>query len=250
MIAPRGAVTRGGGGSSPTVLRYFQALYGAGTLVRLTDQQLLERFHEATRAGDRPGAEAAFDALVERHGPMVWRVCRSLVRNSHDAEDAFQATFLILVRKASSLRLRATLGAWLHIVAQRMAMTTRSAAARRRAVERAAASLWQETADPAGPSAASEGNELRALIHAEISKLPGSFRAVVVLCDLEGLSYLEAAKRLNLPLGTIQSRLARARRRLRRSLTRRGLSPPPSPESRDSSRDTMLGMMAAGGLPP
>src|SRR5262249_38061613 len=77
----------------------------------------------------------------------------------------------------------------------------------------------------------------------------GSFRAVVVLCDLEGLSYLEAANRLHLPLGTIQSRLARARRRLRRSLTRRGLSPPPSPESRDSSRDTMLGMMAAGGLP-
>src|SRR5262245_6196689 len=181
MIAPRGAVTRGGGGSSPTVLRYLEALYGAGTLVGLTDQQLLERFREANRAEDRPGAEAAFDALIERHGPMVWRVCRSLVPNAHDAEAAFEAAWLNLVRKVNALRLRATLGAWLHIVAQRMALSTRSAAARRRAVERAAASRWREAADAAGPSAASETSELQALIHSEISKLPGSFRAVVVL---------------------------------------------------------------------
>jgi RNA polymerase sigma-70 factor (ECF subfamily) len=231
------------------VLRYLQALYGAGTLVGLTDQQLLERFREANRAGDRAGAEAAFDALVERHGPMVWRVCRSLVPHAHDAEDAFQATFLILVRKVNSLRLRATLGAWLQIVAQRMALSARAAVARRRAVEHAAASLRQAAAGPAVPSAASEANELRALIHSEISKLPGTFRAVVVLCDLEGLSYREAADRLNLPIGTIQSRLARARRRLRRALTRQGFSPLPAPTSRDSSRDAILGMPASVGLP-
>jgi RNA polymerase sigma factor (sigma-70 family) len=231
------------------MLRYLEALYGAGTLVGLTDQELLERFREANRVEDRPGAEATFDALVQRHGPMVWRVCRSLVPNAHDAEDAFQATFLILVRKVNSLRLRATLGAWLHMVAQRMALSTRSAAARRQAVERAAASRSRETADAAGPSAASERSELNALIHSEISKLPRSFLAVIVLCDLEGLSYLEAAQRLNLPLGTVQSRLARARRRLRRSLSRRGLSPPLSPDPRDSSHGSMLAMAATRGLP-
>jgi RNA polymerase sigma factor (sigma-70 family) len=231
------------------VLRYLEALYGPGTLVGLTDRQLLERFQEATRAGDRPGAEAAFEAIVERHGPLVWRVCRSLVPNAHDAEDAFQATFLILVRKASALRLRATLGPWLHTVAQRIALSTRTAAARRRAVERAAATRWRETADPTGPDAALEGHELCALIHSEIGKLPGSFRAVIVICDLEGLSYLKAAHRLDLPLGTVQSRLARARQRLHRSLARRGLSPPPLPEPWDSSHGSMLAMVATRGLP-
>ncbi len=231
------------------MLRYLEALYGAGTLVGLTDQQLLERFREASRAQDRPAAEAAFDALLARHGPMVWRVCRSLVSNAHDAEDAFQATLLILVRKVNSVRLEATLGAWLHRVAQRMALSTRSASARRRAVERAAASRWQETVDAAGPGAEPERSELSALIHSEISKLPGSFRAVVVLCDLEGVRYIEAAHRLNLPLGTVQSRLARARRRLRRSLARRGLSPQPSPERRDSSHGSTLALAVAHGLP-
>jgi RNA polymerase sigma factor (sigma-70 family) len=235
--------------SLPAVLRYLQALYSVGTLANLTDQELLERFKAANRAKDRAGAEVAFTTLVERHAPMVWRVCRSLVRDVNDAEDAFQATFLILVRKSDSLRSREALGPWLYVVAYRTALSTRSATARRRAVERAVATLWRETADPAGPSATSEASELRALIHSEISKLPGSFRAVVVLCDLEGLSYLEAATRLNLPLGTIQSRLARARRRLRRNLTRRGLSPPASPGSRDSSHGSMLAIVAGGGLP-
>jgi RNA polymerase sigma factor (sigma-70 family) len=233
----------------PAVLRYLDALYGAGTLVGLTDRQLLERFQEAHRAGNRRGAEAAFEAIVQRHGPLVWRVCRSLVPNAHDAEDAFQATFLILTRKVKALRLRATLGAWLHTVARRIALSARTAAARRQAVERAAATRWPEAADSTGPSAALEADELCALIHSEIGKLPGSFRAAIVLCDLEGLSYLEAAHRLNLPLGTVQSRLARARRRLRHSLARRGLSPSPSPEPRDSSHGSMLAMVATRGLP-
>jgi RNA polymerase sigma factor (sigma-70 family) len=230
------------------VLRYLEALYGAGTLVGLTDQQLLERFREANRAENRQAAEAAFDALIERHGPMVWHVCRSLVANAHDAEDAYQATLLILVRKVNSVRREAALGPWLHRVAQRVALSTRSAAARRRAVERSAAERWQENADATGPRAEPERSELNALIHSEISKLPGSFRAVVVLCDLEGVRYLEAAQRLNLPLGTVQSRLARARRRLRRSLARRGLSPQPSPEPR-GSHGSILAVAATQGVP-
>ena len=100
-------------GALPAVPRDLEALHGVDTLGGLTDRQLLERFREANRAGDRLGAEAAFEAIVEQHGPLVWRVCRSPVQNPHDAEDAFRATFLILVRKAGALRLRATLGAWL-----------------------------------------------------------------------------------------------------------------------------------------
>ncbi len=143
---------------------------------------------------------------------MVWNVCRSLIRDLHDAEDAFQAIFLILVRKADSLRVGETLGPWLHVVAYRTALGVRSSVARRRDVERSAAARLHEAFEIDEPGASSEpADELRASIQCEIMRLPESFRAVVVLCDLEGLAYLEAARRLNIPLGTVQSRLARAR---------------------------------------
>src|SRR6185312_13548893 len=124
----------------------------------------------------------------------------------------------ILVRKADSLRIHETIGPWLYVVAYRTGLSIRSAVARRRAVERAAARLRCEAMEWPGPEELDgPGDDLLAVIHTEIMKLPGPSRAVVVLCDLEGLSYLEAARRLNRPLGTIQSRLFRARRRLRRS---------------------------------
>jgi RNA polymerase sigma factor (sigma-70 family) len=203
------------------VLGNLRVLYRVGSLVGLTDGQLLERFRSASSAGDLDAAEAALTALVERHAAMVWGVSRSLIRDPHDAEDAFQATFLILVRKAGSLCVRETIGGWLHVVAYRTALGVRASAARRRQVERTAA--VGEAIEPHGREVPSE--ELGAAIHAGIMTLPEAFRAVVVLCDVEGLSYLEAAGRLKIPLGTVQSRLARARRRLRRDLLRRGIHP-------------------------
>ena len=205
------------------MLRDLQSLYSLGTLVGLTDRSLIEAFRSANREGDTPRAEAALSAVIDRHAGMVWNVCRSVIRDTHDAEDAFQATFLILVRKAGSLRVGETLGPWLHVVAYRTALGVRASVARRRGVERSAASSYHEavTIDVPGPCP-EPADELRASIHSEIMRLPEAFRMVVVLCDLEGLGYLEAARRLNLPLGTVQSRLARARRRLRRSLTLRG----------------------------
>ena len=208
------------------MLRDLRVLYDVGSSVGLTDRQLLERFQSASRADDHDVAESALTALVERHAAMVWNVCRSIIRDRHDVEDAFQATFLILVRKAGSLLVGDTLGPWLHVVAGRTALSVRKARARRQAVERPGADSLPEAIEPTvyDPSW-HDADGVRAAIHAEIMKLPESFRAVIVLCDLEGLSYSEATLRLKIPLGTVQSRLARARRRLRRGLIQRGIHP-------------------------
>ena len=113
-------------GSQTSLLRSLQALFDTGSAAALSDRELLERF----LARRDEGAEAAFAALVARHGPLVWSVCRSISRDSHAAEDAFQATFLILVRKARSIRRRDTLCAWLHGVARRVAVRAKTSAAR------------------------------------------------------------------------------------------------------------------------
>jgi RNA polymerase sigma factor (sigma-70 family) len=231
------------------LLGNLRVLYRVGSLVGLTDLQLLERFQSASSAGDHDAAQAALTTLVERHAAMVWNVCRSLTRDRHDAEDAFQATFLILVRKVGSLRVGGTLGPWLHVVAYRTALGVRASAARRREIERAAASRFEAVEPADGDASSTPAHELLAAIHAEIGILPEAFRAVVVLCDLEGLSYLEAAGRLKIPLGTVQSRLARARRRLRRSLTVKGIHPSDSGEARDPSGAAVLGSLNAGGPP-
>ncbi len=196
-------------------LRSLHALFAAGTVGGLTDGQLLERF--STREGEP--AELAFAALVERHGPMVLRVCRGVLRDGHDAEDAFQATFLILARKARSVRVRDTLGPWLHGVAYHVASTARSTISRRRSREREAAEMR--------PRVVAEGDrdDLDAVVHEELNRLPGRYRSAVVLCCLEGLTQHQAAQRLGWPLGTVQSRLARGREKLRVRLTRRGLAP-------------------------
>lgn len=191
----------------------LHTLFNVGTVGGLSDGQLLEWY--TSRGGE--AAELAFSALVERHGPMVLRVCRSLVRDEHEAQDAFQATFLVLVRRAGSLWVRDSLGPWLHEVACRVASCARSAAARRRRLERRAAEL------AAAPHVVGDvGSDLGTILHEEIGRLPEPYRAAIVLCGLEGLTHDQAARQLGWPLGTLQSRLARGRQRLRGRLARRG----------------------------
>src|SRR5688500_5567942 len=150
---------------------------------------------------------------------MVLRVCRGILRDGHDAEDAFQATFLILARKARSLWVRDSPGPWLHGVAYRVASTARSTVSRRRSKERQAAERMSAVV------AERDWDDLGAVVHEELNRLPGRYRAAVVLCCLEGLTQQQAAQQLGWPLGTVQSRLARGRERLRLRLTRRGLAP-------------------------
>src|SRR4051794_34923130 len=161
-----------------TAPRHIHTLFNVGTIGGLTDGQLLEWY--TTRGGE--AAELAFSALVERHGPMVLRVCRSLLRDEHEAHDAFQATFLVLVRRAGTLWVWDSLGPWLHQVACRVAFCARSAAARRRRSERRAAEL---AARPGGEEAR---DDLGTVLHEEIGGLPEKYRAAIVLCCLEGLT--------------------------------------------------------------
>ena len=155
---------------------------------------------------------------------MVLGVCRRILRDPHDAEDAFQATFLVLARRGRSIRVEGSLGRWLFGVATRVATRARSDEMRRRARERPGL----DRLEPAGPDASSPESdraEIQAIIAMEIAGLPARFQAAVLLCDLEGRSYEEAARRLGWPLGTVKSRLSRGRARLRERLTRRGLAP-------------------------
>jgi RNA polymerase sigma factor (sigma-70 family) len=238
----------------PNVLQYIQALHENGSLIGQSDRQVLDRFTDANSKGDRVGSELAFAALLERHASMVWQVCRAVVHGAHDAEDAFQATFLILVRKAASVQIDDTLGPWLYVVAYRTALSTRSAAARQQALERTLAALRQRDVDRGQPEAGDRsGAELEtdSIVYTEIMRLSDRLRCVVVLCDLEGVSYLEAARRLNLPLGTIQSRLARARRQLRRRLTQQGISSPRGCRSQrwDSALGAVFSATRGSGIP-
>jgi RNA polymerase sigma factor (sigma-70 family) len=177
-----------------------------------SDDDLLERF--VTRRD-----EAAFAALVARHGPMVFGVCRRLLRHAQDTEDAFQATFLILIRKAASIGRRELLANWLYGVAARVAARARLVAAKRRT---------RETTDMERVARAerepAESTELPLVIEEEVRRLPAKYRGPVVLCYLEGRTNEEAAGELHWPVGTVKGRLARAREMLRKRLTRRGLA--------------------------
>ncbi|MFI5454320.1 MAG: sigma-70 family RNA polymerase sigma factor [Isosphaerales bacterium] len=203
-----------------TVLRYIGAIFREGVGAELTDRQLLERF--ARRSSE--ASEPAFAALVARHGPMVLRVCRSVLRDEHDAQDAFQAVFLILVQKVGSLWVRDSLGPWLHAVALRVSASARDSALRRRSHERKHAELASQSIRDEG-GVEKGRDELSAVIHDEVGRLPARYRAAVVLCDLEGLTHEEAAWRLGWPVGTVKSRQARGRTRLRSRLLHRGLAP-------------------------
>jgi RNA polymerase sigma factor (sigma-70 family) len=179
----------------------------------LTDAQLLERFLAR-------GEGVAFEAMVRRHGPMVLGVCRRVLTDPHDAEDAFQATFLVLVRRAASIVPRSHLGPWLYGVARRTALKARSSAARRRHIESEAGRARHLTA-PTDPADA----DLRRLLDEEIGRLAEKYRSPLVLCLLEGRSRKEAAGLLGWTEGTLSGRLARAKALLSRRLRRRGVAP-------------------------
>jgi RNA polymerase sigma factor (sigma-70 family) len=179
---------------------------GAG----LTDGQLLGCLIERRD-------EAAFAALVKRHGAMVWGVCRRLLTH-HDAEDAFQATFLVLFRKAASIRPREMVANWLYGVARQTALQARRTAARRRARERQVVEMPETAVEEPD-----RWHDLQPLLDEELSRLPDRYRGLIVLCDLEGKTRKEVARQLGCPEGTVAGRLARARALLAKRLARHGL---------------------------
>ena len=162
------------------------------------DGSMLERFAVQ-------GEEAAFQTLVERHGPLVLGVCRRILGDEHDAEDAFQATFLVLARRAGSIRKQSSVASWLYGVALRVASKARVSAARRRTGQ-----LPTEDV-PAAPNMDLAVRELRAVLDEELNRLAEKYRAPLVLCYLEGKTKDEAATELGWPTGTVSGRLARAR---------------------------------------
>ncbi len=199
--------------------RPLQTLFHVGTVAGLTDAELLERF--ANRGHEE--SELAFAALVERHGAMVHGVIRRVLSNPHDAQDAFQATFLVLLERAHSIRKRGSIVSWLHGVALRVAWASRLVTACHRKHEQrkaAAASRFTGCGDPDG-----DRGEIGPIIHEELTRLPERYRAPLILCYLEGLTHEQAAARLIWPVGTVKSRLSRGRDRLRDRLLRRGVEP-------------------------
>ena len=209
------------------------AACGAHSATNVSDAELLERFVSCRD-------EAAFAALMARHGPMVFGVCRRLLRHAQDAEDAFQATFLILVRKAASIGKRELLGNWLYGVAIRVASRARVMAMKRRTQE--ATDMEQVAGATREPA---EAPDLRAAITEEVQRLPAKYRGPVVLYYLEGRTNEEVAGELRCPVGTIKTRLSRAREMLRKRLTRRGLV-----LSTTALSAAMLAEASAASLPP
>jgi RNA polymerase sigma factor (sigma-70 family) len=202
---------------------------GAG----LTDGQLLEDYisrHD----------EAALAALVRRHGPMVWGVCRRVLHNYHDAEDAFQATFLVLVRKAASIVPRGMVANWLYGVAHQTALKARATAAKRKGRERQV----KEMPEPA-IGEQELWHDLQLLLDEELSRLPDKYRAVIVLCDLEGKTRKQAAGQLGVPEGTVAGQLARARVMLAKRLAQRGVG-----LSGGALAAVLSQKVAAAGVPP
>ena len=194
----------------------LNTLFRFGVVGQLSDEVLVQRFLTARDGAD----QVAFTALVERHGPMVFGVCREVLGNAHDAQDAFQATFLVLARKAGSVRNADSLASWLHGAALRVAMRAKAVAARRRVYERRGAAIKAAELERRGHAPAWWPE-----LHEEIARLPERYREPVVLYYLEGMTTEDAALRIGCPHGTILSRLSRARERLRRRLDRRGLAP-------------------------
>ena len=197
-------------------LKHLHIILNAGAIGALGDGPLLERFLAGRGDAD---SSAAFTALVERHGPMVRRVSHDVLGNLHDAEDASQATFLILACRAQSIRHVDSLASWLYGVALRVAAKARAQNARRQEIERRG-----------GETKAENGDDNRRAdgwpeLHEEMERLPERYRAPIVLCHLEGLSNEQAAGYLGLPIRTVQRRLAQGRERLRARLVRRGWEP-------------------------
>ncbi|MDG3006520.1 sigma-70 family RNA polymerase sigma factor [Paludisphaera mucosa] len=198
--------------SNRWVASQVQTLFEAGTLNGLSELQLLERFA-------RHGDQAAFEALLARHGPMVLGVCRRILGDAADVDDAFQATILVLVRRATTLGPGDVIAAWLHGVATRVARRARSDRMRRERRERTGPAPEPPSTESRSPDFA-----LKAVIDEEVERLPWKYRAPVALCYLEGLTHEEAARRLDWPVGTVKGRLARARALLGARLGRRGVA--------------------------
>ena len=198
------------------ILRDIHTLYTLGTMGGRTDAELLERF---LARGDSD-AEDAFATLVARHGPMVLGVCRRMLPASHDAEDAFQATFLVLARRAASIVRRERVASWLYSVAVRTAQVARRRVARQRAAERR---LMDETSE-AKSEPAEDREDLLPILDEELNRLPHRYRVALVACELEGKPRREAARQLGIPEGTLSTHLARGRKLLRERLQRRGVS--------------------------
>ena len=180
-----------------TLFRSSGSFTPARYVEEVPDALLLDRFVDQWD-------QAAFGDLVRRHGPMVLGVCRRIIGDPHAAEDAFQATFLLLVRKAGLVRKRGSVGPWLYGVARRVALEARGAASRRRVP----APLDPEVArvdDHEGL----ERDELHAALHEELGRLPEKYRAPIVLCYIEGLPHEAVARQLGWPLGTVRTRIAR-----------------------------------------
>jgi RNA polymerase sigma factor (sigma-70 family) len=203
-------------GKSGTAGRPLEILWTSGTLTGLNDAQLPIRFTGARDAT----SESAFRELVHRHGPMVLGVCRQIVREPHGAEDAFQTTFLVLVRKARSVRVQGSLAPWLYGVAHRTARRARAISSRYRPAD----------AERLEALESSSGEvyhiDLRPLLLEELDRLPGKYREPIVLCHLEGKTHEEAAWLLQWPVGTVSGRLSRGRQLLKSRLERRGLAVP------------------------
>ncbi len=194
------------------ILRHLRRHFPGAGSQEFTDRQLLERFA-------RQKDEAAFAALVQRHGPMVLGVCRRVLRRAEDAEDAFQATFLVLARKAAAVAWRESVGRWLYQVAYRLAAEARTRNARREALEKLAA----ERRKPPGVDRECL-REVCAVLDEALHALPARYQEPLVLCYLQGLTRDQAAGRLGWSLRTLERRLAQGRDRLRKVLTRRGVT--------------------------
>jgi RNA polymerase sigma factor (sigma-70 family) len=193
------------------VLQHLHAVADASTGAEATDGQLLGRF-----LIDRE--ESAFAALVRRHGPMVLSVCRRVLHNAHDAEDVFQAAFLLLARKAATTRKPESVASWLHGVAYNLALKARTQKARRQAHERRAGTMRKTE-----PTLKAAWHELQALVDEALLELPAKYRTALVLCYLEGKTHEEIARPLGSPLGTVRAWMARGRKLLQARLARRGV---------------------------
>lgn len=222
-----------------TVIRQLRRAVVLQDGAKKTDGELLASFIEHND-------EAAFEVLVHRHGPMVMGVCRRLLRNHHDAEDAFQATFLVLARKARSVRPREMVANWLHGVAYRIALKARAMTTRRQAREKQVMEMPERVVAPRD-----HWNDLRPLLDKELNALPETYRLPILLCDLEGKSIKDATRQLGWPQGTLAGRLARGRKMLAKRLARRGVALAGAllagvPASLVSSTAKAAGAIAAG----
>ncbi len=195
------------------LLKHIRSLANARQPNAEVDNALLARFIAAND-------ETAFAEIVRRHGAMVLGVCRSILQHQQDAEDAFQATFLVLARRAGAIRKQASLGSWLHGVAYRLALKSREQSAKRHArTQPASDAMATEPIDDISV------REWQAILHDEMQRLPDKYRAVLLLCYWEGKTRDEAAEQLGLTRGTLKENLERARNLLRSRLARRGLAP-------------------------